>query len=104
RISRRSRAGSGGPVPGPRQRRRIPPRTPRRAEGVRILVVNAGSSSLKLAVREGDDEVASTTVERWEGDGHDAPIRDFVEQNPTPDMVGHRVVHGGPRFTEPVLV
>ncbi|WP_239455354.1 acetate/propionate family kinase [Nocardioides gilvus] len=71
---------------------------------MRILVVNAGSSSLKLSVRDGEREVAATTVERWEGGGHGAPIRDFLEENPTPDMVGHRVVHGGPRFTEPVLV
>ncbi|MBE7325098.1 acetate/propionate family kinase [Nocardioides sp. Y6] len=71
---------------------------------MRILIVNAGSSSLKLSLREGDREVAATTVERWEGDGHDSPIRDFIEQHPTPDLVGHRVVHGGPRFREPVLV
>lgn len=71
---------------------------------MRVLVVNAGSSSLKLSVRDGDDEVAATTVERWEGDGHDAPIKEFVAQGPAPDAVGHRVVHGGPRFAEPALV
>ncbi|WP_212723117.1 acetate/propionate family kinase [Nocardioides jishulii] len=71
---------------------------------MRVLVVNAGSSSLKLSVREGDDEVAATTIERWEGEGHVAPIRDFIEQTPTLDAIGHRVVHGGPRFIEPVLV
>ncbi|QCX27368.1 acetate/propionate family kinase [Nocardioides jishulii] len=71
---------------------------------MRVLVVNAGSSTLKLSLREGDTEVADTTIERWEGDGHDDPIRDFVEQHPAPEVTGHRVVHGGPRFTEPVLV
>lgn len=35
-----------------------------------VLVVNAGSSSLKLAVLDGDRTVASTTVQRWTGEGH----------------------------------
>jgi acetate kinase len=31
-----------------------------------VLVVNAGSSSLKRAVIDGNRTVASTTAERWE--------------------------------------
>jgi acetate kinase len=50
-----------------------------------VLVVNAGSTSLKLhLVRDGESE-------RVEG---------FVPA----DAVGHRVVHGGPRFEGPALI
>jgi acetate kinase len=71
---------------------------------VRVLVVNAGSSSLKLAVLDGEQRVASTTVERWTGAGHFEPVRDFVAGVDRIDAVGHRVVHGGPMFTSPVVV
>jgi butyrate kinase len=30
-----------------------------------VLVVNSGSSSLTLAVIDGEHQVAATTVERW---------------------------------------
>jgi len=69
---------------------------------MRVLVVNAGSSSLKLAVMEGEQHVAATVVERWNGSGHVEPIRDFVAEAGPVDAVGHRVVHGGPLFTAPV--
>ncbi|ODU02897.1 MAG: acetate kinase [Pseudonocardia sp. SCN 73-27] len=59
----------------------------------RVLVVNAGSSSLKLRLLGPDD-----TVERTAEDL--AEVRDW----PTPDAVGHRIVHGGIRFTDPVVV
>jgi acetate kinase len=71
---------------------------------VRVLVVNAGSSSLKLSVHDGDELVDFTTVERWQGEGHLEPIDDFVAPHSGFEAIGHRVVHGGPRFTEPVLV
>jgi len=71
---------------------------------VRVLVVNAGSSSLKLSLLDGDRRVASTTVERWAGEGHLEPVRAFVEPLPGLDAVGHRVVHGGSRYHGPVLV
>lgn len=68
---------------------------------MRILVVNAGSSSLKLAVHDGERLVTTTTIEDWDGadvagistvlDGLDAPV----------DAVGHRVVHGGTELTQP---
>jgi acetate kinase len=53
---------------------------------VRVLAVNAGSTSLKLHVVEGD--VAEAV------DGYTVAA----------DAVGHRVVHGGDRFREPVRV
>jgi acetate kinase len=71
---------------------------------VRILVVNAGSSSLKLALLDGDEHRASTTVERWEGEDHLEPITEFLDDLDDVDAVGHRVVHGGPRLTESVVV
>src|SRR6266508_4264045 len=52
----------------------------------RVLVVNAGSETLKLSVVAEDD--SSGVV-----DG-------FVDA----DAVGHRIVHGGERFREPVVV
>jgi acetate kinase len=69
--------------------RRRPPRHPRLDLAVlatRVLVVNAGSTSLKLSIV--DEREQSTAV-----DG-------FVRA----DAVGHRVVHGGTRFRDPVVV
>ncbi len=55
-----------------------------------VLVVNAGSTSLKLAVVDEDEE--ERPVER-------------LDALPTEvAAVGHRVVHGGARFREPVVV
>jgi acetate kinase len=77
---------------------------------VRVLVVNAGSSSLKLSVLDDDGSVAAgTTVEEWQGAGHLDPLREFLGACGPVDAVGHRVVHGGPRHTgperiEPMLV
>jgi len=58
---------------------------------VNVLTVNAGSSSLKLAL------VVHGRVEREYAD------LDAALAGPAPDAVGHRVVHGGPR-TSPVVV
>jgi acetate kinase len=71
---------------------------------VRVLVVNAGSSSLKLAVLEDDREVSATTVQRWRGAEHLEPIRAFVGDLDRVEAIGHRIVHGGPRLTESVRV
>jgi acetate kinase len=56
----------------------------------RVLVVNAGSTSLKLSVVDSDE--MSTEVER------------LAEPPGGIDAVGHRVVHGGPRLVEPVPI
>ncbi|RDI34358.1 acetate kinase [Lentzea flaviverrucosa] len=66
---------------------------------VNVLVVNAGSSSLKLGVLDEDDIVlAETQVERWSGGDQTGPLKDFLSDAPTVDAVGHRVVHGGSEF------
>ncbi len=69
-----------------------------------MLVVNAGSSSLKLAVFDGEQEVAATTVERWDGDDDLEPLRSFIEEFDDLEAIGHRIVHGGPRLTESVRI
>jgi acetate kinase len=56
---------------------------------VRVLVVNAGSSSLKLSILDGDELV-------WSGS-------DPAEIDPV-DAVGHRIVHGGTEFVDPVVI
>ena len=69
---------------------------------MRVLVVNAGSSTLKLARLYDDGAVtAATTVEAWQGEGHLEPLAGFLADCGPVDAVGHRVVHGGPRHTGP---
>src|SRR5215203_3545726 len=72
---------------------------------MRVLVVNAGSTSLKLTRFDADGSVsASTTVDHWQGEGHLEPLADFLGACGPVDAVGHRIVHGGPRHTEPAVV
>jgi acetate kinase len=65
---------------------------------VRVLVVNAGSTSLKLRVVDETDTVVGGTDER------EAALRRFLTTAPEVGAVGHRVVHGGARFRDPVIV
>jgi len=53
---------------------------------VAVLVVNAGSTSLKLSLVDGED---TRQVDSFDVDA---------------DAVAHRVVHGGDRFREPVVI
>ena len=72
---------------------------------MRVLVVNAGSSSLKLALVGPDGSVdVATEIETGEGFFGAAELRDFVAGLDGIDAVGHRVVHGGERFGGPVMV
>jgi acetate kinase len=72
---------------------------------MRVLVVNAGSSSLKLALLDGTDEVVdAVTLDRWSGDDETDDIGRFLDRLPGVDAVGHRIVHGGARFTGPVRI
>ncbi|MCW2616138.1 MAG: acetate kinase [Frankiales bacterium] len=64
---------------------------------MRVLVVNAGSSSLKLSVLDDDELVASTLTERWSGEDDAGPLQQLLDSTGPVDAVGHRVVHGGPR-------
>ncbi|MET9634315.1 acetate/propionate family kinase [Lentzea sp. NPDC006480] len=68
-----------------------------------LLVVNAGSSSLKLRLLGEDNTVlADTTVDRWSGEMR--PLEDFLRGAPSVDAVGHRVVHGGSEFTSATAI
>jgi acetate kinase len=99
------------------------PRTPAPAGDPserRVLVLNAGSSSLKHQLRTASGRVLSSgAVERIGEDGQDDAVPDHaaalqrvlarVEQDDPGAMervavVGHRVVHGGTRFTEATVV
>lgn len=95
-----------------------------------VLVLNAGSSSLKfrlLRMRPDEAVLASGLVEKWgtpqatlrmEVSGHALQHRSVAAETPADaaahaieacrplgiDALGYRVVHGGPRFNEPVLL
>jgi acetate kinase len=80
---------------------------------LRVLVVNAGSSSLKLRVLGGpgaaSDEVTAEADLPAIGSGVDGGtsntgIKSTVESFGPVDAVGHRVVHGGTMYAAPVLV
>ena len=81
-------------------------RTVSLAHPVRVLVVNAGSSSVKLSVIGVDDatlaahELAAPRASIDPGELR-AAIADGIGEA---DVVGHRIVHGGERFREPVLI
>jgi acetate kinase len=71
---------------------------------MRVLVVNAGSSSLKLSVLDAGTLAAATTLAA-PGAGIDmGALRAFVSGAGHVDAVGHRVVHGGTQFTTAVRV
>ena len=73
----------------------------------RILVVNAGSSSLKLRVVDGDDVLVGSVdlgpVDD-KGGADDGGLAEAVADLGRVDAVGHRVVHGGQQFTGPTRV
>jgi acetate kinase len=54
-----------------------------------VLVVNAGSTSVKLSVVDGHD--------------HSRAVASLREA-PAVALVGHRIVHGGGRFTTPIVI
>ncbi len=66
---------------------------------MRVLVANAGSSSLKLRLVGADDELAGSR-DLEPGEDVEAAVAELGEA----DASGHRVVHGGERFTEPVVI
>jgi acetate kinase len=69
---------------------------------LRLLAVNAGSSSLKLSVLDGDDLVVERNVPV---DGGEAALRGVVaEAAGDVSAVGHRIVHGGSEFRASTVV
>jgi acetate kinase len=72
---------------------------------LRVLAVNAGSSSLKLRVLSPDNELlAAHDLPAPAGDADREALGELVDGLPPIDAVGHRIVHGGERFRDPVLV
>src|SRR5262245_5717699 len=67
-----------------------------------ILVFNSGSSSVKYWLSSGEHGLAERITD------HDAAVRQILDDLPVSresiTAVGHRVVHGGARFTAPVLI
>lgn len=71
---------------------------------MRLLTVNAGSSSLKLRMLE-DHQVTQTGDLSLRGGELDPQVAsDAVAGWPRPDVVGHRVVHGGTQFSSAVVI
>src|SRR5690242_17664080 len=93
-----------------RTQRRIT-REPATATGkqlpVRVLIVNAGSSSLKLRVLGPGDKVTGSADLLAPGGPalrDTAGLAEALDGLGPVDAVGHRVVHGGTQFCGPVVV
>jgi acetate kinase len=69
---------------------------------VRLLVVNAGSSSLKLRVLDDADHTLAERSPEWPG-GSPFPA-DALDGLPGADAIAHRVVHGGEEFRSAVWI
>ncbi len=70
-----------------------------------VLVVNAGSSSLKLSVLDpADRRRASAELAAPRSEIDEAALSAALAELPAVDAVGHRIVHGGRRFLGPVEV
>ncbi len=73
--------------------------------GGRILVVNAGSSSLKLRVLDANDgAVAGADLPAPRGSADAGAVAEAIRGFGKVDAVGHRIVHGGTRYDGPVLL
>lgn len=71
---------------------------------MRVLVVNTGSSSVKLRLLDGTEVVGSTDLGAPSELEPSAVSAAVSSLGSGVDAVGHRVVHGGPSFTGPVRV
>jgi acetate kinase len=80
-------------------------------QATRVLVLNSGSSSIKYRLFDGESELAKGLIERIGEDGgdasdHRAALRQIMESVDLDGLaaVGHRVVHGGSRFTAATVI
>lgn len=72
---------------------------------MKILVVNAGSSSLKLRLLGARDELIESVDLAVDSDGFSAEaVSDAIASWPRPEVAAHRVVHGGATFSSAVLI
>jgi acetate kinase len=73
---------------------------------MRVLVVNAGSSSLKLRLLDGEDGIlAEEELQAPQAQIDDAALRQALD-SPLGEAqaIGHRIVHGGERFRSAVRI
>jgi acetate kinase len=72
---------------------------------VRVLVVNAGSSSVKLRLLgNADATLRSADLPADAGGFEAAAVAEVLRGWPTPDVVGHRIVHGGTDYSGAVRI
>ncbi|MGO9217422.1 MAG: acetate/propionate family kinase [Streptosporangiaceae bacterium] len=70
-----------------------------------VLVVNAGSSSLKLSLLDPADQIlAATEIDHWNTDEPPEALTSFLNGLTGVDAVGHRIVHGGPLLEAPAVI
>ncbi len=79
----------------------------------RILTINGGSSSIKYALFAAGDspqQIMKDEIERVGSNDHAVAVKtlmDWTEKSNTHDKltaIGHRVVHGGPKYYKPQLI
>jgi len=82
----------------------------------KVLVINAGSSTLKMAAFHTSSAPSATPQENRLWSDHldctdhlaafEILLKRLRDDHPnwTPDIVGHRIVHGGPNFSKPVRI
>jgi acetate kinase len=75
------------------------------AGSLRVLALNAGSSTLKASLVAGD-RVLETTTRDWTGVDRAAAVGEVLAAfgDAGIDAIAHRVVHGGERFVKHVLL
>jgi acetate kinase len=71
---------------------------------MRVLVVNAGSGSLKLRVLDGEELTGSADFTAEQGAFDERVIGEAAASLDRVDAVGHRIVHGGTHFSGPVRI
>src|SRR5579863_6279158 len=79
---------------------------------MRILVLNSGSSSLKAKVYELEREQSEqlpAPEPLWQQNSEwmpsvDSLLDNIIHQAGRFDAVGHRIVHGGARYREPIVI
>ena len=76
--------------------------------GATVLVLNAGSSTLKYAAYRADADGSLAALVRGKVDGNALdPVEKILERHlegRSPSAVGHRIVHGGADFLGPTVV
>jgi len=72
---------------------------------VRVLVINAGSSSLKLSVVEDDDTISDKANFRIDDRKElEANLHNFLNKVGEITLTAHRIVHGGTKYRQAIIV